>query len=623
MHVRVFTACVVALSLTSTALATQPPQLDLIDPAFDAGYADGSTNTSIQREIACAVHLNAHGLPTTMHLADPENMGVVQACWDPSGPAPSTAELAAMQALHNTLNPRYFLNGSWSPAPGSPVTITWSFVPDGLSIPSGNGEPAANSTLFATMDSRFSTQGGRNTWIAQLESVFARWSAISGINYVRVSASGQPWDDGAAWGTAGNGTTRGDVRVSSKPIDGSSRVLAYNFFPTVSDMVLDSAENWGNSSNSFRFLRNTFAHELGHGLGFLHNCPISQSKLMEPFLSTAFDGPQQDDLRAAHANYGDAFEPNGTVANAYDLGTLVAGSVVNLGTLPAPAVANSSVLSLTSSGDRDIFKLRLNEPRLVRVVATPIGSTYNQAQQGGGEGGGCDAGTPQNSLVAANLIVTALTVDGATPITVADRTPVGEIETMAGAMYTNGQSYLRISSDSALGPVQLYTLSVQVLSTDLKPTATDATFTDKVRVTWPAIPDAVDYRLVRNTTNTAGGAQLLTTTTSNSFDDTTAQPGVTYFYFIQVNQQGGTGYRATTVTGNGEEGSIGQAECDSIDFNNDGIFPDDRDVVDFFAVLAGSSCPACNSIDFNNDGIFPDDRDVTNFFSVLAGGPCP
>ena len=148
-------------------------------------------------------------------------MGVVQACWDPSGPAPSTAELAAMQALHNTLNPRYFLNGSWSPAPGSPVTITWSFVPDGLSIPSGNGEPAANSTLFATMDSRFSTQGGRNTWIAQIESVFARWSAVSGINYVRVSASGQPWDDGAAWGTAGNGTTRGDVRVSSKPIDGA------------------------------------------------------------------------------------------------------------------------------------------------------------------------------------------------------------------------------------------------------------------------------------------------------------------------------------------------------------------------------------------------------------------
>jgi hypothetical protein len=188
----------------------------LIDPAFDVAYPDGSTLTSIQREIATAVALNARGLPTTMHLADPENMGTVQACWDPSGPAPTAAELAAMQALHTVgFNPRYQLNGSWSPAQGSPVTITWSLVPDGLNIPSGNGEPAANSTLFANMDSRFASQGGRATWIAQFEAVFARWSAISGINYVRVSAPGQPWDDGAAWGSAGNGTTRGDVRVSS------------------------------------------------------------------------------------------------------------------------------------------------------------------------------------------------------------------------------------------------------------------------------------------------------------------------------------------------------------------------------------------------------------------------
>jgi hypothetical protein len=32
--------------------------------------------------------------------------------------------------------------------------------------------------------------------------------------------------------------------------------------------------------------------------------------------------------------------------------------------------------------------------------------------------------------------------------------------------------------------------------------------------------------------------------------------------------------------------------------------------------------PACDSIDFNNDGIFPDDQDVVAFFRVLAGGQC-
>ncbi len=618
--------CCVALC-SPLALAQEHGDLfdpTLIDPAFDVAYPDGSTLTSIQREIAAAVALNARGLPTTMHLADPENMGTVQACWDPSGPAPTAAELAAMQALHTVgFNPRYQLNGSWSPAQGSPVTITWSLVPDGLNIPSGNGEPAANSTLFANMDSRFASQGGRATWIAQFEAVFARWSAISGINYVRVSAPGQPWDDGAAWGSAGNGTTRGDVRVSSKPIDGGGRVLAYNFFPTVSDMVMDSAENWANANNSFRFLRNTLAHELGHGLGFAHVCPVNQSKLMEPFLSTSFDGPQQDELRAAHANYGDAFEPNGTTANAFDLGTLAAGAIIDLGAVPAPAVANGSLLSLTSSGDRDLFKFRLNEPRLLRVTAVPIGSTYNEGPQGSGEGGGCDAGVAQNSLTAANLILTALNVDGTTPVNAADVNPEGQTETLAGALFSQGVSYVRVSSNAPLGPVQLYTLRVEVLSASLKPVASDGTFTDRVTISWPAIPDATNYRLVRNTINSPGAAETLTTTTATSFEDTTALPGVNYFYFLQVSQSGGTGFRTTTLAGTGELGFRAQSPCASIDFNNDGVFPDDADAADFLAVLAGSGCPECNGIDFNNDGIFPDDRDIADFLNVLAGGECP
>lgn len=68
----------------------------------------------------------------------------------------------------------------------------------------------------------------------------------------------------------------------------------------------------------------------------------------------------------------------------------------------------------------------------------------------------------------------------------------------------------------------------------------------------------------------------------------------------------------------------GGEPCD-IDFNNDGVFPDDLDVVDFLSVLAGGACsqPNCDTIDFNNDGVFPDDQDVLDFFAVLAGAPCP
>jgi hypothetical protein len=64
--------------------------------------------------------------------------------------------------------------------------------------------------------------------------------------------------------------------------------------------------------------------------------------------------------------------------------------------------------------------------------------------------------------------------------------------------------------------------------------------------------------------------------------------------------------------------------CDSIDFNGDGLFPDDSDLIDFLSVLAGGPCSTnnCNDIDFNGDELFPDDSDLVAFLRVLAGGEC-
>jgi hypothetical protein len=62
--------------------------------------------------------------------------------------------------------------------------------------------------------------------------------------------------------------------------------------------------------------------------------------------------------------------------------------------------------------------------------------------------------------------------------------------------------------------------------------------------------------------------------------------------------------------------------CDDIDFNNNNVFPEDQDVIDFFDVLSGAICPTCSDVDFNNNGVFPEDQDVIDFFSVLAGGTC-
>ncbi len=67
-----------------------------------------------------------------------------------------------------------------------------------------------------------------------------------------------------------------------------------------------------------------------------------------------------------------------------------------------------------------------------------------------------------------------------------------------------------------------------------------------------------------------------------------------------------------------------EPSCDALDFNGDGLFPDDNDLVEFLTVLAGGTCStgACNDIDFNNDELFPDDSDLIAFLRVLAGGDC-
>jgi hypothetical protein len=71
--------------------------------------------------------------------------------------------------------------------------------------------------------------------------------------------------------------------------------------------------------------------------------------------------------------------------------------------------------------------------------------------------------------------------------------------------------------------------------------------------------------------------------------------------------------------------SLGDVGCDSIDFNGDGLFPDNLDLVDFVTVFGGGACsndPNCNDIDFNNDGLFPDNEDIFALFRVFGGGDC-
>ncbi|MCJ7585003.1 MAG: pre-peptidase C-terminal domain-containing protein, partial [Anaerolineales bacterium] len=63
--------------------------------------------------------------------------------------------------------------------------------------------------------------------------------------------------------------------------------------------------------------------------------------------------------------------------------------------------------------------------------------------------------------------------------------------------------------------------------------ASDGTYTDKVLVSWNASSGATSYEVYRATSAT-GTKSLLGSPTGTSFDDTTATPAVTYYYWVKA-----------------------------------------------------------------------------------------
>lgn len=283
----------------------------------------------------------------------------------------------------------YFISTRWTGSQGAPATITWSFVPDGTTY---DGQP---SILFQSMDSKFSALGGRATWVGIFQAAFDRYEQLTGIDFVRVTDGTNDWDGGGVAGATETAAdaTRGQIRIGGRNYDGFNNVLAYAYYPQFGDMLFDTSENWGATGNNFSFMRGVTQHEIGHAIGIAHVCPANNTKLMEPFQSSALTGVRHDDVRAAQWWYGDKFEPNDDLAQARDLGTLGRPSSVNASRNvidPAyPSVSQDLVTTTSVSGqDSDWFKVEIPTNGRFELIVRPIGLAYLNGPQVGSCGTG-------------------------------------------------------------------------------------------------------------------------------------------------------------------------------------------------------------------------------------------
>jgi hypothetical protein len=73
--------------------------------------------------------------------------------------------------------------------------------------------------------------------------------------------------------------------------------------------------------------------------------------------------------------------------------------------------------------------------------------------------------------------------------------------------------------------------------------ATDGTYTDRVRISWTASSGATGYKVFRNTVNNSGTASQIGTISASPYDDYTAAIGTTYYYWVKAyNGAGDSGF---------------------------------------------------------------------------------
>lgn len=112
----------------------------------------------------------------------------------------------------------------------------------------------------------------------------------------------------------------------------------------------------------------------------------------------------------------------------------------------------------------------------------------------------------------------------------------------------------------------------------------------------------------------------------------TAFGGNEFASSTQMNVFSDLGFAATSFRGatSSDDAVVSvsfEGQCGSIDYDGDGLFPEDGDFVCYMAILAGGLCrePGPCGVrpqDFDNDSAFPEDEDLILLLQVMAGQPC-
>jgi|GEM_PF-966467 len=544
------------------------------------------------------------------HMLD-YGFGPMATCFSKENPPPPEV-MEEVEFLMRGWQGRYNVGDRWPGNPGTNIALSWSFVPDGLQI-TRNGSTWAPSNMFATLDGQF---GNRSTWVNVFTAAFARWAVFGGLQYTRIRFNNNDWDDGAAWGSSGS-SSRGDVRIGMMSIDGSGGILASNFFPSSGgDMVIDSGDFWASGAPSYTFFYNVIMHEHGHGLGISHVCPANSTKLMEPFATASFRGPQHDDLRAVMRNYNDSYFPNNSIATAEPISPAVGvGSTIVIGAQPAgePTVAPGSIVGLAFPGQQDYFRVDAGaSAKVVTLRLLIIGTTYESTAQSGSN---CPGGGSINSAQMINMGIQALGNESGNP-SYADQSSggLGVNETITSLLVPPGNFFIRAYGQGGtdLG-TQLFRVEVQGLSQPAF-TASDDTFNDKVQLSWPFFNAAQNHRIFRGTTTTFAQATQIAQVTglTASYNDTTAAAGAQYYYWIQTQQY--TTSSPYKLWAGPEAGRRAAQPCLG-DWNSDGVV-DFNDFLDFLNDY-NSGAPRA---DLNGDGVV-DFNDFLEFLNAY-NTPC-